>query len=163
MELRRPEMTYGRLFRTIAVIALLVDASLGAQVRLVAPSPSRDGSKSSTVAGQTATRLPDGRWLFVGGEGEEASTVVWTPETGALAQTTGHLLSPRARHSATVLPDGTVLIAGGHKGSGLVETPEVFDPGTNTFTPFTIVGATARQGQSATLLLDGRVLVVGGS
>jgi hypothetical protein len=73
------------------------------------------------------------------------------------------LAVPRAWHTATVLPDGTVLIAGGTgPGGEVVAGSEVFDPATATFTPLAMTGAAARTGASATLLTDGRVLMVGG-
>ncbi len=68
----------------------------------------------------------------------------------------------RAAHTATLLPDGRVLIAGGFTGgeAGLAAA-ELFDPGTRTFSS---AGAMTvpRQSHSATLLPDGRVLLAGG-
>jgi hypothetical protein len=107
--------------------------------------------------------LPDGRWLLVGGEGAETTAVLWDPRTNVTTATGGRLQLPRAWHSATVLPDGTVLLAGGRRDSLLVETPELFDPATETFTPLSVQGAVPRASHTATLLTDGRVLMAGGS
>jgi hypothetical protein len=69
---------------------------------------------------------------------------------------------PRAAHSATRLPDGRVLIAGGFDDQeGTEASAELFDPATGTFSP-TGSMTTARLSHSATLLRDGRVLIVGG-
>ena len=71
---------------------------------------------------------------------------------------------PRIWHTATLLPDGTVLIAGGYTrvggNSSQTATTEIYDPATGSFTS----GPTMKQGRfshSATLLSDGRVLFVG--
>jgi RHS repeat-associated protein len=121
-------------------------------------------SSAATAGGPTATRLPDGRWLLVGGTGSEARAMLWDPSSGTATPTGGSLHVPRAEHSATMLSDGTVLIAGGRQGGGaLVESPELFDPATGTFTLLPIVGAVPRASHTATLLTDGRVLVAGGS
>ena len=63
----------------------------------------------------------------------------------------------RAGHSATLLANGRVLIAGGDSGG----TAEVFDPSGGTFSAAGSLGV-ARSMHSAALLQDGRVLVVGG-
>ena len=114
-------------------------------------------------AGQTATRLQDGRWLLVGGEGAEADASLWDPQTNVTTPTATHLQLPRAWHTATVLADGTVLVAAGRIGDTFVEVPELFDPATQTFTLLAIPGAAARASHTATLLTDGRVLIAGGT
>jgi len=66
----------------------------------------------------------------------------------------------RFAHTATPLPDGRVLVAGG-SGSDASATAEIFDPGTRRFLP-TQGLLRARGGHTATSLPDGRVLIAGG-
>ncbi len=73
---------------------------------------------------------------------------------------TGSLITARTDHTATLLPNGKVLIAGGNR-SGPLATAELFDPATATFTPTGSLG-TARYLHTASLLRNGKVLVVGG-
>lgn len=74
----------------------------------------------------------------------------------------GSMLQSRVNHSATLLRDGRVLVAGGmDEGFNPLRTAEVFDPETNRWSAAGEM-RTARTEHSATLLEDGRVLVTGG-
>ncbi|NOK14577.1 Kelch repeat-containing protein, partial [Corallococcus exercitus] len=75
---------------------------------------------------------------------------------------TGSMSTVRRYHTATLLPSGKVLVAGG-RSSGTVMAPsaELFDPVTGTWKGVMRL-ATARFAHTATLLTSGRVLVVGG-
>ena len=68
----------------------------------------------------------------------------------------------RAAHTATLLPNGKVLIAGGFvvNGGGL-SSVEIFDPTTKTFTSADNM-TVARASHTATLLPSGKVLIAGG-
>ncbi|MFQ5743638.1 MAG: Kelch repeat-containing protein [Acidobacteriota bacterium] len=68
----------------------------------------------------------------------------------------------RAAHTATLLPDGKVLVAGGFSGGGNgLASAEAFYPTTNTFAAAGTMSVT-RAGHTATLLPDGKVLIAGG-
>ena len=72
------------------------------------------------------------------------------------------LRTARAAHTATALPSGQVLIAGGMaEGGGSLSSAELFDPATNTVQELAAL-AERRTGHTATLLEEGRVLVAGG-
>ncbi len=75
---------------------------------------------------------------------------------------TGAMHVARAAHSATLLPNGKVLIVGGMVGNGsFLASAELYDPVAGVFTA-TGEMRTARVGHQAALLADGRVMVVGG-
>jgi hypothetical protein len=99
--------------------------------------------------------------LVAGGEyGAPTSTIVATaelfdPATGTFTST-GSLLAPREGHTATLLGNGKVLIAGGSNPGA-----ELFDPGTATFTATGSLNV-PRGGHTATLLKNGKVLIAGG-
>jgi len=71
------------------------------------------------------------------------------------------MLVERRGHTATRLADARVLIAGGENGTGTLNTTEIYDPASGTFSAAANM-ATARADHSATLLADGRVLIAGG-
>ena len=65
-------------------------------------------------------------------------------------------------HTATLLPNGKVLVAGGYDGNSVaLASAELYDPASGTWTATGSL-ATARDGHTATLLPNGKVLVAGG-
>jgi hypothetical protein len=75
---------------------------------------------------------------------------------------TGSLGGPRQSHTATLLNNGTVLIAGGSTGLVFPAIAEEYDPATGIFAPTGSLNA-ARDAHTATLLNNGTVLIAGGS
>ncbi|PTL82876.1 hypothetical protein DAT35_18310 [Vitiosangium sp. GDMCC 1.1324] len=122
-------------------------------------------------AGHTATLLEDGRVLLAGGiqldlNGDSttlSSTELFDPVTGALEQGLG-LGSPRAFHTATRLPGGKVLVAGGEavsaEGTLPMRNARVLDVAQGTSTAVEL--KVARSHHAAAVDSGGRVLLVGG-
>lgn len=131
--------------------------------RLTVPAP-------ATARGQSVTLLPDGRWMFAGGlQSGAASAAIYVQnpkrqqDSRSLLPLAGKLMQARSGHSATVLPDGTVLILGGVDSRGTtLGSAEIFDPLTTEITAIADTGLTPRSRHAATLLTDGYVLITGG-
>jgi hypothetical protein len=120
--------------------------------------------------GHTATLLNDGtvliaggHYLLSGGGGGESLSELYNPTSGTFSYTTGQLVTPRTVHSATLLNDGTVLIAGGLDASGnAMSSSEIYDPATGAFTATGSLN-TASYGHTATLLNSDKVLIAAGT
>jgi hypothetical protein len=90
-----------------------------------------------------------------------ASAVAPIRNLGSIRLATS-MLEPRSDQSATLLPDGTVLIAGGmRRNQNFYRSAEIFDPATNQFS-HTGDMSIARVGHEAVLLSSGKVLILGG-
>src|ERR1051326_7110093 len=80
---------------------------------------------------------------------------------GASFQFTGSMTRPRQNHTATLLPNGQVLVAGGRDGTNILASAELFDPASGTWSLTSSMGF-QRAWHAATLLQSGKVLVTGG-
>lgn len=127
----------------------------------------------------TATLLPNGKVLMAGGLCDQpkmaddlsphrayAALSIWDSATRQW-QAAPSLAEARLFHTANLLPDGSVVIAGGEVDPGLSSTPHALVLGSaerfseNRVTPMPAM-ATGRAKHTATLLADGSLLVVGG-
>jgi hypothetical protein len=134
------------------------------------------GAMATAREQHTATLLADGRVLIVGGTTSPpaplsaawlemgtgdfhptATAEIYDPSTGSFSAT-GSMAEARIFHTATLLPSGKVLVAGGGDENS---TAEVYDSATGSFSIADGMEI-GRSGHTATLLPDGSVLVVGG-
>src|SRR5215469_9997191 len=90
------------------------------------------------------------------------STATAPPVTAGSLVSGQEMMAPRSGHSATLLPDGKVLIAGGmRRNQDFYRSAELFDPATSKFAA-TGEMQIARVGHVAVLLRSGKVLIAGG-
>jgi WD40 repeat protein len=126
------------------------------------------GSLTDRRAYHTATLLPNGKVLVAAGTGSNgisftslAGAELYDPASGTWT-TTGSLGVERGVHTATLLPEGKVLVAAGASStSGTLASAERYDPANGTWTSTGSL-ADARYRDSATLLPNGKILVAGG-
>src|SRR2546422_7386450 len=85
-----------------------------------------------------------------------------TKTTTTVARILSPLTEARLSHSATLLPGGKVLLAGGTGPTGVLNTAEVFDPVTLSATALTGTLTTARTEHTATLLPQTEALLIAG-
>ncbi|MFL6438728.1 MAG: putative Ig domain-containing protein [Terriglobales bacterium] len=112
-------------------------------------------------------RLGDGKVLYAGGNGDGGvilqNAELYDPATQSFAVVPNALPAPRGNgHTATLLPDGRVLLAGGRADAmTTVNTADLYLPVSQTFVSTGSMSA-PREFHTATLLPSGKVLIVGG-
>jgi hypothetical protein len=124
----------------------------------------------SERSGAFAAPLPGGRALLAGGSpffqgdspppGPLATAVMYSPASGTWTNVPNMSVA-RSDGTATALPDGRVLVAGGRPNAALA-TSQFFDPSSSTWTTGPAL-AHGRFGHTAVALKGGSVLVVGGA
>jgi RHS repeat-associated protein len=128
--------------------------------------------------GHTATLMPDGRVVVLGGmdpaplpepTGESfdprpdpLSAAIYDPHNATVTLLPDALHVARSEHTATLLPNGMILVAGGRNTAGDLASAEIFNPNTGTSTLLAASLTTPRSAHTATLRPDGTVLLAGG-
>lgn len=184
---RRPRLAFARVaVATAALLLLGMGVALTRAVQQPAAIETGTWSPAPSMAVprayQTATLLPNGKVLVVGGRGLLSASATWQPPGSAISSaelydpktrlwsSAGTLNAPRYGHTATLLRNGKVLVAGGNSilpnasfpaGDESLSSAELYDPHSNSWSLAASMH-TARASHTATLLADGRVLVAGG-
>jgi len=185
---RRPRLAYMRVAAAVAAV-LILGVGIAWMRTAQMPAGTESGTWSSAAsmavprAYQTATLLPNGKVLLVGGRGLSAISAPWQRPVSAISSaelydpktrtwsSAGRLNTARFGHTATLLANGKVLIVGGNQtppngnlptGADPVSSVELYDPQTNSWSLAASM-LTARALHTATLLDNGRVLVAGGT
>ena len=152
------------------VVCAVTGVLLFAPPALSAGTWSATGSMVTPRFAQTATLLPNGKVLVAGGGDLAlpnpvlASAELYDPVSG-MWSATGSMVHPRQGHTATLLSNGKVLVAGGDDGTNVLGSAELYDPATGTWSATGNLN-TVRISHTATLLpngMDRKVLVAGGN
>jgi fibronectin type 3 domain-containing protein len=163
----------GRIFHTATLLpngTVLVAGGFTNSAEIYNPATgswSPTGSMTKRRNSHTATLLPNGTVLVAGGDLSNTGTIIGTsaeiydPVTG-IWSSTGSLDIGRSEYTATLLPNGTVLVAGGlNNPIGRINSVEIYDPVTGSWSPASSLNI-GRSNHTATLLTNETVLVAGG-
>ena len=148
------------------LLVALADTAWAAGVRFTTLAAKMTVQRS----GHTATLLPSGKVILMGGENlccgtgtTYDSAELYDPVANAFTTLTATMTTPREEYAATLLPNGKVLLVGGfNDNSDCLDTAEVYDPVANTFTALSGTMTAPRCDPTATLLSNGLVLITGG-
>src|SRR6059058_5706790 len=117
------------------------------------PNSNRSNFKANLVLALLVLGVPLGTRLILQNAGAAASPQIVTTQPLAV---------PRHDYTATVVPGGRVLVAGGLNAAGVENSAEVFDPATGVSGLVGFMNS-PRSGHTAIALADGRVFISGGN
>jgi hypothetical protein len=114
--------------------------SVTAKVTLSVAGFVTTGSMTTTRTYHAATRLVDGQVLVTAGYDDldrvySSTADLYDPQSGKFITPALSMIKARAWHTATLLTDGRVLVAGGNVlDNGLLANAELYAPSTKQFT-----------------------------
>ena len=157
---------------TVLVTGGMDSVNIFSQTELFSPASmswAKTGGMNIARSFHTATLLTNGMVLVAGGFGccsstnaALASAELYNPASGTWAFT-GVMTTTRKYHTAALLTNGMVMVAGGTDRFGnILSSAELYNPATGTWTA-TGTMTQPRESHTATLLTNGQVLIVGGS
>ena len=144
----------------------------GADTELYNPSTGKwtvAASMGAARYGYTQILLPNGKVLLAGGYDRTCGTPpcptlssaeLYDPSSGTWTSTSS-MNTARSGHTATLLSNGLVLVAGGYGATSVLASAELYNAATGQWTTTGSMN-TARGGQYAALLQNGQVLVLFG-
>jgi len=163
-------MTAGRFQHRAVMLAtgkVLVVGGFSNSAEIYDPATGVWTATGSTNGGDrsksTLSLLPSGQVLATGGGGGDTTAELYDPATGEWTATCA-MADSRATHTATVLNNGKVMVAGGmgmDDEENVLASAELYDPATGTWvtiSPMNVI----RTHHTATLLNNGQVLIAGG-
>jgi N-acetylneuraminic acid mutarotase len=169
-------MTYARAEQTATLLqngqVLVAGGTSAAAAELYNPATGTwalTGSMSTARIAPVAALLQNGEVLVAAGQNAAGTMLgtaeVYNPATGTWTLTGPMASAPGTGATATLLPNGTVLVAGGcctpEAGPDALAEAQIYNPATNSWTATGSL-STGRYYATATLLGNGTVLVVGG-
>jgi hypothetical protein len=115
--------------------------------------------------GAAAILLNNGLVLVIGGGLEDTKRTdtceLYNKSRNKFSRSKAKLIDARIGHTASLLPDGRVLVCGGWNGEPCFQTTEIYDQRTDSFSAGPLM-TVKRDGHTATTLDDGRILLTGG-
>lgn len=153
-----------------AAVLCAIAAAVMLAVPALAGTPNEWSPAGSLTTGryeQVAALLASGSVLVAGGQAGSStlqSAEIYDPATDSWSGA-AQMSTARASAVGVTLPNGNVLVAGGSStssNSGALNTAEVYNPTSNTWTAAANTMSSARYAATATLLANGDVLVAGG-
>jgi MYXO-CTERM domain-containing protein len=118
-----------------------------------------EGGSGPTTFNSICWSFPD---AGSGGPGTTNTAEIFDPALGGWVPA-ANLFQNHERHTATALPDGTVLVTGGQDGGSIQADTEIYDPVADMWSEPNTPLITPREDHVAALLPDGSVLVAGGT
>jgi hypothetical protein len=151
---------------TIGYAGLFPTGNVAITLNAITQSAAIDGGSGAFLSAFATGSLPLGSytvtWAYAGDANFTAANTSSTLKISGV-RPTGSMGTARSFHTATLLNNGKVLVAGGQDASGkALANAEVYDPAAGTFAATSNAMPNKAVAATATLLGNGKVLLAGG-